>query len=240
MTGVHSPIDHLIFAILLVFPIIELRWTWPRYLARLAAGVPNARLGFYSSILIEEWIATVALLAFWNGAHRPLQALLFIPASATRLAFGMAIAIVLCVLLREQNKAILARPDVMPKVRSKLAYGEPLLPHTEAERRRFHRVSITAGICEETLFRGFLLWYFAVWVGVWPAAVLSSIVFGLGHAYLGVRQIPNTALIGMAMATLVIASGSLWPAMLLHAAIDWNSGEIGFHVLNEPNPETAA
>ncbi|MGP8250536.1 MAG: CPBP family intramembrane glutamic endopeptidase [Terracidiphilus sp.] len=239
MTALHHPFDHLIFALLLLFPIVEMRWTWPRYLARLAAGVPNARLNFYRSILLEEWIGTAALVAYWTGTRRPWQALLIIPASTLpaspmRFAIGMAVALALCALLVLQNKAVLARPDVMPKVRKKLAYGEPLLPHTSAERRRFHAVSITAGVCEEALYRGFLLWYFAVWAGVWPAAVLSAVVFGVGHAYLGVRQIPNTAVVGLVMATLAILSGSLWPAMLLHAAIDWNSGELGYLVLNAP------
>lgn len=236
MTALHSPIDHLIFAILLLFPIVELRWTWPRYLARLAAGVPKARLNFYRALILDEWIATAALLAYWAWARRPLSQLLLVPQSLVRFVIGMVVALVLCVLLVLQNKAVLARPDVMPKVRKKLAYSEPLLPHTPAERWRFHAVSVTAGVCEETLFRGFLLWYFAVWVGVWPAAVLSSIVFGLGHVYLGARQIPNTAIIGFAMAALAILSGSLWPAMLLHAAIDWNSGELGFQMLNTPEP----
>jgi len=27
-------------------------------------------------------------------------------------------------------------------------------------------------------------------------------------------------------------SSTLWPAMLVHAAIDWNSGEVGYFVLN--------
>jgi hypothetical protein len=236
MTGNHLPIDHLIFAMLLVFPIVELRWTWPRYLARLAAGAPNARLNFYRSILVEEWIATAALLAWWMGAGRPWRAMLLIPSSPTRFAIGMAVAVVLSALLVMQNKAVLARPETMPMVRKKLAYAEPILPHTGAERRRFHAVSITAGVCEEVLFRGFLLWYFAVWVGPWPAAILSSIVFGAGHIYLGVRQIPNTALIGLIMAALVLLSGSLWPAMLLHAAMDWNSGDMAFVVLKSPEP----
>jgi uncharacterized protein len=237
MTALHHPFDHLIFALLLVFPIIELRWTWPRYLARLADGVPDARIDFYYRLCLEEWIAATVLLAYWDGTHRPSQALLLIPSSPTRFAIGMAVSIAICCLLVVQNKAVRARPELLPVVRKKLAYGEPLLPHTAAERRRFHRVSITAGVCEEILFRGFLLWYFAVWVGVWPAAVLSSIVFGLGHVYLGVRQIPNTAIVGMVMAALAILSGSLWPAMLLHAAIDWNSGEIGYFVLNAAGQE---
>jgi uncharacterized protein len=237
MTALHHPIDHLIVAILLLFPVVELRWTWPRYLARLAAGVPNARLNFYRSIILEEWIAVTVLLGYWERMQRPLQALLLLPASAMRFAIGMAVALVLIALLTLQNKAIRARPEVIPRLRKKLAYGEPILPHTCAERWRFHAVSITAGVCEEVLFRGFLLWYFAVWVGVWPAAILSSIVFGIGHVYLGVRQIPNTVIIGLVMATLAILSGSLWPAMLLHAAIDWNSGELAFLALN--STETA-
>lgn len=238
MTALHHPFDHFIFAILLLFPLVELRWTWPRYLARLAAGVPRARLNFYRSLLLAEWIAVAALLGYWALTSRPLASLLLVPANPVRFAIGMAVALALCALLVLQNKAIRSHPEVLPRVRKKLAYAEPLLPHTCAERWRFHAVSITAGVCEEILFRGFLLWYFAVWIGVWPAAVVSSIVFGIGHVYLGVRQIPNTAVIGLVMATLAILSGSLWPAMLLHAAIDWNSGEIGFHVLNAP--ETAS
>jgi uncharacterized protein len=234
MTAMHHRFDHLILVLLLLFPIVELRWTWPRYLARLAAGVPRARLNFYRGIMVEEWIATAALIGYWAGTGRRLQALLLVPESPLRFGIGMAVAVLLCGLLVMQNKAVLARPDVMPRVRKKLAYGEPLLPHTCAERWRFHAVSITAGVCEETIFRGFLLWYFAVWVGVWPAAVLSAIVFGLGHVYLGVKQIPNTAVIGLVMATFALLSGSLWPAMLLHAAIDWNSGELGYLVLNAP------
>src|SRR5580658_7658793 len=145
MIALHYPVDHLVFALLLLFPIVELRWTWPRYLARLAAGVPNARLNFYRSILLEEWIATAALLAYWTGTHRTLQALLLVPASPTRFAFGMAVALALCALLVLQNKAIRARPDVMPKLRKRLAHSEPIIPHTSAERSRFHAVSITAG-----------------------------------------------------------------------------------------------
>ena len=232
MTDSHHPIDHLIFALLLLFPVIELRWTWPRYLARLATGSPNVRLNFYRSIILEEWIAVAVLIAYWTGSQRPWRALLLVPSSPTHFGTGLAVAIALCGVLAFQNKAIITHPEVVPKVRKKLAYGEPILPHTPTELARFHFVSITAGVCEETLFRGFLLWYFAVWVGVWPAAILSSIVFGLGHVYLGVKQIPNTVLIGLIMAVLAILSGSLWPAMLLHAAIDWNSGEIGYFVLN--------
>jgi len=231
MTGQHRFIDHVFLAVLLIFPLVELRWTWPRYLARLKAGEPNARLNFYRAIMLGEWTGVLILLATWAALGRPLAVLMLIPASLTRFIAGMAVVLTLVGLLAMQNQAIRKRPEVLPKVRRKMAQAEALIPHTCVEQWRFRAVSITAGACEELLFRGFLLWYFAVWVGVWPAAILSSLVFGLGHVYLGVKQIPNTALVGMIMAVIVILSGSLWPAMLLHAAIDWNSGEIGYFAL---------
>jgi len=71
-----------------------------------------------------------------------------------------------------------------------------------------------------------------VWTGVVAAVILSSLLFGIGHIYLGRAHVPKTALAGLFFACLALASGSLLPAMLLHAAMDWNSGELGFRILD--------
>jgi membrane protease YdiL (CAAX protease family) len=150
-----------------------------------------------------------------------------------------------------QRRAILARPATVERLRKRLEFAGPLLPHTLAERRLFWAVSATAGICEETLYRGFLTWYIARWmeplasnptgyfsgplVVPWIAILLSSLIFGLGHIYLGVKQVPRTAVVGLVLAGLAWLSGSLWPSIILHAAIDWNSGELGFAILNSPS-----
>jgi membrane protease YdiL (CAAX protease family) len=131
-----------------------------------------------------------------------------------------------------QRRRILARPAVVERLEKRLDYAEPLLPHTLGERRLFWVVSATAGICEETLYRGFLTWYIAGWTGPWAAIVLSSLIFGLGHVYLGVAQVPRTFLVGLVLALLAYFSGSLWPSIVLHAAIDWNAGELGYALLN--------
>ncbi len=60
--------------------------------------------------------------------------------------------------------------------------------------------------------------------------ILSSIVFGCAHIYLGVAQVPRTAIVGFMLALIVVAAGSLWPAIAIHAALDLSSGEIGFRV----------
>jgi hypothetical protein len=38
----------------------------------------------------------------------------------------------------------------------------------------------------------------------------------------------------------MLASGSIWPAILLHAAIDWNSGELGYAVLTACRPAASS
>jgi hypothetical protein len=118
-------------------------------------------------------------------------------------------------------------------VRPKLAYAEPLLPHTPEERRLFWLVSVTAGACEELFYRGFLIWFLMAWMRPLMAVLVSSAIFGLGHIYMGWAQAPKTALLGLLLAFVALSSASLWPAMLLHAVIDWNSGELGYRVMRE-------
>ena len=90
------------------------------------------------------------------------------------------------------------------------------------------------GCCQlllaEIIYRGFLIWLVTKWTGLIAAVVISSIVFGLGHIYLGVAQVPRTAIIGFVLAMVVVASGSILPSIMIHSAIDLNSGEIGFRV----------
>ena len=232
MTAAHSSFDHLLFAILLVLPIVEWRWTWPRLLKRLASGAPKVRARFYRSVILGQWLITLCLLAFWGWRGRPWPWLLLGPSTPLRLGGGLAAAVVVAGLLWWQKVAILKRDDAIARVRRQLESAAPILPHTCAENRMFRVVSVTAGVCEEVLFRGFLLWYLAVWTGPVAAVILSSLLFGLGHVYLGMVHVPKTTLAGLFMACLALASGSLWPAIVIHAAMDWNSGEIGYRILS--------
>lgn len=99
------------------------------------------------------------------------------------------------------------------------------LPATTDERRWFAVVSITAGICEEVLYRGFLIRYFCAgpWhVRVTLAIVISSAAFGLAHTYQGLGGIVSSGCLGAIMAMIFFITGSLWLPILLHAFIDLN------------------
>jgi membrane protease YdiL (CAAX protease family) len=152
------------------------------------------------------------------------------------LGAGLAAAGIVAGLLWMQHQAVVGSPDGLEKVRRQLASAIPLLPHTTREHRLFRWLALTAGICEEILFRGFVLWYVQVWTGLVPAAVVSCVVFGLAHAYLGSPHVLRTALFGAFLVLLVLVSRSLWPAMIVHAAVDLNSGDLSFRALSARTP----
>jgi membrane protease YdiL (CAAX protease family) len=98
-----------------------------------------------------------------------------------------------------------------------------LFPATRAERRWWVLVGLTAGICEEALFRGFLLHYLhtSPWrLNLTLALLLSALIFGLQHLYQGVQGVIVSAVLGALFGLLFLLSGSLLLPMLLHAALD--------------------
>jgi membrane protease YdiL (CAAX protease family) len=76
-----------------------------------------------------------------------------------------------------------------------------------------------------------LIWYLRALVPPVPAILLASLLFGMAHAYQGTRGVGQTALVGLGMAILYTAGGSLWIPMLLHAFIDLNSGLLAYAFL---------
>jgi membrane protease YdiL (CAAX protease family) len=97
-----------------------------------------------------------------------------------------------------------------------------LIPKTRQE--KFWSVLLlapTAALCEEFLYRGFLLAQLTQWLrsGAW-AWVVSSLAFGLAHIYQGWNGIARASLLGALLAYPVIHFGSLYPSMLAHGLID--------------------
>jgi sodium transport system permease protein len=76
--------------------------------------------------------------------------------------------------------------------------------------------AIVPGICEELLFRGFVLRGLASRLNPLMAIVWTAVLFGAFHFDM-YRFLPTTVL-GLLLGGLVWLTGSLWPAMLLHAA----------------------
>jgi membrane protease YdiL (CAAX protease family) len=97
-----------------------------------------------------------------------------------------------------------------------------MLPIGTLERRWWVALSIAAGICEEIIFRGFLMTVARGELGMdlLVALLATSAVFGFNHLYQGGRAIVMTALVGLMLGVVSILTAGLLLPMLLHAAMD--------------------
>lgn len=103
-----------------------------------------------------------------------------------------------------------------------------MLPRTKEEEKSWGAVSWTAGVTEEFIFRGVLLYTISLYVDASPLTVafLGGILFGLAHAYQGVKGILVTGLVGWVLGYLYLSMGILWPVMIIHALLDLIAGPI--------------
>jgi membrane protease YdiL (CAAX protease family) len=211
-------LTQLLFAYtILVEPF--LRTNFYRRLKKQLSTDATARLLFYRTQILWElsWVVVLVLIVIpipdplaWLGLTLPNQ-IGWIIMGALLLGIGMSI-----VLLRRN-------PGAMDRMRRSLESSSILLPTTPTERKWFALTAITAGICEELLFRGFLMHYLPAtfptldWLVV---AILSGIIYGLSHAYQGIKGIFQTALTGFSFAIVYVLGGSLLPAMVFHAVAE--------------------
>jgi membrane protease YdiL (CAAX protease family) len=100
-----------------------------------------------------------------------------------------------------------------------------LAPHGVTQIALWVLVSVTAGFCEETIFRGYLQKQFIAWSGSAATGVVaSSVVFGACHVYQGVKPAIVITVYGLMFGMLAQWRKSLRPGMMTHALHDTVSG----------------
>jgi hypothetical protein len=77
---------------------------------------------------------------------------------------------------------------------------------------------VVAPICEEFLFRGFIFRALRNWRGLWPAAVLTGLMFGAVHAGSApAADLVPLAVLGFLLCLVYQYTGSLYPCIALHS-----------------------
>ena len=100
-----------------------------------------------------------------------------------------------------------------------------MFPRTKKEKRLWFIVSLTAGTCEEIIYRGFLLFLLqAIFpnIPIILIILITFVLFGIGHLYQGLKGVIGTGVMGMLFMCLFLVTDSLIPVMLLHFTIDFS------------------
>ena len=197
---------------------------------------PGARRSFYRRLLVLEWGLTLLTLLVWAAATDVGAAAVGLrwprswPGPVTAAA-AVALLLFVAVSTRALRGGVLLEAAGQERRRpGEGRHAEPpahatlaLLPRTAAERRLFTLVGLTAGVCEEWLYRAFFLAVVAALAGgppEWVLVLVAAVAFGVAHAYQGIGGIVLTGVLGGVLAALYLSTGSLLLPVLLHAVID--------------------
>jgi membrane protease YdiL (CAAX protease family) len=225
-------LDHgFVFIIAIIYPIVSFIG-FRRLLRRVAAGEKVNRSDLYRNTFISHWTLFFIFIALWANSARPWSAIGISLEPDLWFAVGIALTVIgIAALIMQNRKVQAATPEELAKLRKSLDCVSIMIPQNGNELARFYGLSVTAGIVEEILWRGFLIWYLSQFMPVWAAALISAIGFGLAHAYQGFRQVPQITVVGAALAGLYLVSGSVWLPIVLHIAVDVLQGRMAYDVM---------
>jgi membrane protease YdiL (CAAX protease family) len=210
----------LLLLLAVVAPLYDHYVDVPRFRRMLREQPELARRRWYRSTFLVTLTVTVAALVAWSMAGRPWAALRLTGVQGWRAWVSLALTVVLAALigrdarrLREEGR----RARLQQKLPAEIV---DYIPRSAAERSWILPVSLMAGFGEELLYRGYFIAVLAPWLTWWGAAALSVVCFGIAHNYQGRAGIVRTGLVGAFLTLVVAITGSLLPAMVLHALID--------------------
>jgi len=242
MHSLFSAIAGTVLAGFVIWQVVKMHRDYPRLKQAVAQGDPEARSHFYARILRFEWVSALLALAALGfdrtklmaatlqmgdtafGRWMSSQSIASKPAIAG-LGVGLVIGLVglSVVRLRARGRAPAVAPsEIKPWFRKLVPDFTALIPTTVRERLIFAALAVSAGICEEIVFRGWLLYVLHRLGGLNGTALIliGAALFGLCHVYQGVTGVIGTTLAGVLLAALYVATGTLLVPMVLHSLID--------------------
>lgn len=196
----------------------------------IAKGDTGKKINFYRSTIIWAWVPIVIILLLIpiSGLEVSSIGLKWINIDTTSISRWIVyptIGIYFIYLIYNIYSIILFKRSKTS--RAKVAKSIPnhtklLLPVTQKEKSLWNLVSISAGITEELLYRGYFFYALArVFPGLSSIHILiiSTIIFGMAHIYLGKEAI-RSGLLGLFFGIFYIVFDSIIPVIILHVSQD--------------------
>jgi membrane protease YdiL (CAAX protease family) len=177
------------------------------------------RAALYERTMISEWmmLGLVLVGVWWHGSSL-LTVLGERWHSLGRFLRDLGIAIVFLM-------ATIAIGSVFGHGRGDDSAARFILPQGRSEMWLWVALSVTAGICEEAIFRGYFQQQFiAVTKNAWAGICLSAALFGAAHLYQGITHALQIGLLGVMGGMLAYWCKSVRPGMIAHSLQDMLGG----------------
>ncbi len=184
------------------------------------------RLALYASTMAFQWFAAAVVL--WRYVVRRVPATHLALSLGNRPRQTLFIALLLTALLAFTQITSLRRLAQLPAAKQGFLHELQLklMPQNAPERFAFTALVLTAAICEEFLYRGFVQAVFQDLArgSVAPAVLASAIFFSSAHLYQGKRGLATTFVVGLIFSAIRAHTNSLAPTMLAHFVADLVAG----------------
>lgn len=191
-------------------------------------SIGHGRAAAYLSVIAVEWVLTAFIWIGIRGRGMRLGELIggsWPSVRAVLRDLGIAVLFLIASHLVLALLGYLLKVTPSPGVRS-------LFPDGPTEVVLYLMLSLTAGICEEIIFRGYLQRQFAALTKSTAAGLmLQGVAFGLAHGYQGTKYMCVIAVYGCLFGLLVYWRRSLRPGMTAHFVQDAIGGLVGRHFL---------
>lgn len=204
------------------------RVTWLLKSPELNSG---GRTNLYLSTIAFQWIASIVIVWRWL-THGSGLFVLGIGLPNLRRAV-IATVLLSSLLVLNQIAGVKRVASIAAEKRGLVAQlAAKLLPRTKTERYAALLLVLSVSICEEFIYRGFVQTVFQqLTASALAGAAVSAVFFGLAHLYQGQKGILTTLAVGFLFSVVRIWTGSLWPSIFIHFAVDFSAGEASRRLL---------
>ena len=217
-----APLRHTAVLIAIVL-LAALAGAWLQRRPGPGAGIAEEHggaIGIYITAMALDWALFFYMWVFVRKGGTRLRDLVGGRWNAKAVALDIAIAVPFWIVWNWTARTMhgLLGPSTARTV-------DILLPRTGLEMTVWIGVSLTAGFCEEAVFRGYLQKQFHALTGSAAVAVLTqAVLFGIAHGYQGIKNVIVITVLGLLYGLLALARGNLRPGMLAHAWSDVYGG----------------
>ncbi|MCB0628989.1 MAG: CPBP family intramembrane glutamic endopeptidase [Saprospiraceae bacterium] len=230
-------VDHLLFLLLGI--ILPFRTIGAQKKLKDMHFNQRMRISLYIGNSIGLWLMALAILGawWWFGRSYSTLGLIWTKEAGHWLSVGV-ISLFFIVYCLDAVRDVLTEKG-RAEAETRLSEELNILPRTFKSYSIFVLLAISAGICEEIVFRGFFMSYLISLLGTatWAkilAVSIPAVIFGYVHTYQGKQAIFKIVGMALLFGTIFMLTGSLYLLILLHAVVDLVGGAIGLFF---PEPE---
>lgn len=226
---------HILFVLLGVVLPVALYFNGRRT-AKMSAvsftGRSKVRLYYANGGLLL--VLGLAVLAGWLATGRPFTELGLGWGRTPYDPFAIVIIFAFLALYGVDLYAEIGNPERQRETRRrfrKLGF----LPTNGHQYLHFLFLCACAGVGEEIVYRGFMITYLQELLGTAPWAIAATLIFpalsfGLAHVYQGAHAVLKITAMALLFGFFFYRTGSLWPLILLHTAIDAVGGLLSWYL----------